>query len=83
MIRVCDLISIALTVITTVTAFFIESWVYYYFIAGCICVGSIKLFHFSSLKQAFSSMIIMVTNTTILAIILHFLLPLSYNDYAG
>lgn len=28
-------------------------------------------------------MIILVTNTTILAIILHFILPLSYNDYAG
>jgi hypothetical protein len=67
----------------TVMALFIENWVYYYFIAGCICVGSIKLFHFKSLKQAFFSMIIMVTNTTILAVILHFTLPLSYNDYAG
>ena len=28
-------------------------------------------------------MIIMLINTTVLAIILHFLLPLSYNDYAG
>ncbi len=28
-------------------------------------------------------MIILVTNTTLLAIILHFILPHSYNDYAG
>jgi hypothetical protein len=28
-------------------------------------------------------MLIMLTNTSVLAIILHFLLPLSYNDYAG
>ena len=51
--------------------------------AGFICVGSIKLFHFKSLKEAYTSMIITFLAITVLTIILHFLLTLSYNDYAG
>jgi hypothetical protein len=51
--------------------------------AGCICVGSIKIFHFNSLKESYLAMTIMVITVSIVCVILHFLLPLSYNDYAG
>ena len=51
--------------------------------AVCICIASIKIFHFRSLKQAFASMTIMFVSVTILAIIFHFTLAQSYNDYTG
>lgn len=63
-------------------AAFFENWIYYDILAIFICVGSIKIFHFKSLREAFISMTIMVLTVTFLAIILHFILPFSYNDYA-
>lgn len=46
-------------------------------------MGSIKIFHFNSLRESYLAMAIMVATVTVVCIILHFLLPLSYNDYAG
>ena len=83
LIRVCDCLSALCTAAMTALAFFVENWIYYNFIAGCICVGSIKIFHFRSLKQAFISMFILAVTTTSLTIALHYVLPRSYNDYAG
>lgn len=55
----------------------------YDFLAICICVAGIKLLRFTSLKQALYSFIISVLSTTIISIILHYILPRSYNDYAS
>ena len=46
-------------------------------------MASIKIFHFKSLKQAFRSMAIVFGSAAVLGGILHFILPQSYNDYAG
>lgn len=82
-IRICDIGSGICTIIVTILAFLFESWLFYDFLACCICVASIKLFHFSSLKEAFLSMLIMIFTITMIAIALHYLLPdRSYNDYA-
>ena len=83
MIRRCDFISFVLTLAIVSLEFFFENWIFYNFLACCICVASIKIFHFSSLKQAFTSMLIMFAASTVLGIVLHFILPQSYNDYAG
>ena len=50
MVRVCDAASITAAVVSTILGFLFESWIFYNFLAGCICVGSIKLFNFQSLK---------------------------------
>jgi hypothetical protein len=49
-IRWCDIVSAILTASMIATAFFVENWIFYNLVAGCICVGSIKMFHFNSLK---------------------------------
>ena len=49
----------------------------------CICVASIKIFHFSSLKEAYSTQLIVIAIFTTLTAVIHFLEPdRSYNDYA-
>ena len=83
MLRWCDFISLACTICVGTLAFFYENWIFYNCIAGCICVASIKIFHFKSLKQAFSSMAIMFVSAAVLGGILHFILTQSYNDYVG
>lgn len=80
--RICDVISLLCTAIIIIIAFFFESWILYDIIAVCITVGCIKLLYFNTLKQAFISMFIYVFNVTSIAIVLHFMLPRSYNDYA-
>ena len=82
-IRYCDIGSGLLTMGVTIFAFFSDNWILYDMIAICICVGSIKIFHFNSLKQSYLAMTIMVATITIISVVLHFLLPQSYNDYAG
>jgi hypothetical protein len=81
--RRCDLISLSLTIVLSILAFLYENWIFYDFLAGCICVAGIKIFHFKSLKQAYISMTIMFVSISILGTILHYLFPRSYNDYAG
>lgn len=81
--RYCDIISVTLSLTVGIMGLVFENWILYDFLAGFICVGSIKIFHFRSLKQAFTSMIILFVGVTILTIILHYLLTLSYNDYVG
>ena len=81
-IRICDVASFLLSTIMFVLGFFLTNWIYNDVMAVCICVGSIKLFKFRSLKQGFLSMIIFLVFVTIAAIILHFTLDRSYNDYA-
>ena len=82
-IRWCDLISFSFTVCIGVLAVFYENWIFYNIIAGTICVAAIKIFHFNSLKQAYKSMTILFVTVSVLAGVLHFILPQSYNDYAG
>ena len=82
-IRICDVMSVLCTVAAITTAFYVENWIYYDVLVGCICIGSIKLFHFNSLKQAISAITIMVLSVFTLVTIMHFTLPRSYNDYAG
>lgn len=82
-VRLCDICSGFMTVAVITVAFFFDNWVLYDMIAGCICVGSIKIFHFNSLKESYLAMTIMVLTITSVSGALHFLLPLSYNDYAG
>lgn len=82
-VRYCDAGSGVLTLGVTVFAFLSDNWILYNYIGVCICVGSIKIFHFDSLKQSYLAMTIMVATITIVSVILHYLLPRSYNDYAG
>jgi hypothetical protein len=82
-IRICDITSFVIALVLMIVACFVENWIFYNIMAGCICVGSIKIFHFRSLKQAFYSMGIMCATVTIVAIILHYLLERSYNDYTS
>ena len=77
------MISLLFTICIGILAIFYENWIFYNIIAGCICVASIKIFHFNSLKQDFKSMTIMCASTAVLGAILHFILKQSYNDYAG
>ncbi len=81
--RICEVVSIVVTLFLTIMACFFESWILYDVLATCICVGAIKIFHFNSLREAFRAMLIMVGTVTTVAIILHFILPRSYNDYAS
>lgn len=81
--RWCDVGALGCTAVVTTVAFLFESWILYDILAACICVGSIKLLYFNTLKQAFISMGIYVFNVTTIATTLHFILPdRSYNDYA-
>lgn len=41
------------------------------------------MFYFNSMQQAFYSLAISVCFVTIVAVVLHFVLPRSYNDYAS
>lgn len=82
-IRRCEIISLIIALIFFIVSLFVENWVLYTFLAGCICVGSIKMLYFSSMQQAFYSLAISVTSVTLIAVILHFILPRSYNDYAS
>ena len=74
-VRICDVISFVLTLTLMIISLFVENWILYNALAIFICVGAIKLLKFLSLKQAFFSFLISVLSSTILAIILHFLLP--------
>lgn len=65
-----------------IIGFVTDSWIYYNIIALAICVGAIKMLRFSTMKQAFLSMLISVITVLTMAIILHFILERSYNDYA-
>ncbi len=82
-VRICEIISILIAVVLFIVSLIVENWILYTFLAGCICVGSIKMLYFSSMQQAFYSLAISVTTVTVIAIILHFILPRSYNDYAS
>lgn len=57
-----------------ILGFFTDSWAYYDIIAIAICVGAIKMLRFSSMKQAFLSMLISVIAITTMAGVLHFVL---------
>ena len=83
MVRQCDTLSGIFSIAIMIVAFFEDNWILYNILAGCICVGSIKIFHFNSLKESYLAMAIMVATVSVLCIVLQFILPLSYNDYAG
>lgn len=80
--RRCDFISLGVSTVMFIIGFFTDSWIYYNIIALAICVGAIKMLRFSTMKQAFLSMLISVITVSTMAIILHFVLERSYNDYA-
>ena len=81
-IRLCDFLSglVALGMFTI--GLFNDSWIYNDVLALCICIGSIKLFKFRSMKQGFLSLLILASSVTLLTAILHFVLDRSYNDEA-
>ncbi len=81
--RICEVVSLALAVICFVISLFFENWIIYNFLACCICVGCIKMFYFDSMQQAFYSLSISVVSVSLIAIISHFILERSYNDYAS
>ena len=81
-VRYCDIASIGIALAAMITCIFVENWILYDLVAICICVGSIKLFFFNNLKQAYISMSIYTVTVTIIAIISHYILERSYNDYA-
>jgi hypothetical protein len=81
--RICECCSLAMTIIVVIVAFFVDNWIYYNFMAVCICVASIKIFHFDSLKQAYISKAIVIAIFSGIAIVVHFIEPdRSYNDFA-
>lgn len=82
-VRWCDIISFCLTVAFGICSFLYENWIFNDFMAICICISSIKILHFKSLKQAYTSMTILFVSVSVLGIILHYILTQSYNDYAG
>jgi len=41
------------------------------------------MLYFSSMQQAFYSLAISVGSVTLIAVVLHYVLPRSYNDYAS
>ncbi len=83
-IRRCEVVSVLFAVTLFAISLVVENWILYTFLAGCICVGSIKMLYFNSMQQAFYSLAISVGFVTLIAIVLHFILPLrSYNDYAS
>lgn len=49
-IRVCEVMSFLLAIAVVVIGFFVDNWIYHNLMAICICVASIKLLHFPSLK---------------------------------
>lgn len=82
MIRICDILSFVAATTMFVVGFWQNNWIYTNILAISICVGAIKLFRFSSMKQALYSMLISICFVTIIAIVFHFVLARSYNDYA-
>ena len=82
-VRRCEIVSIIIALAFFILSLFVENWILYTFLACCICVGSIKMLYFSSMQQAFYSLAISVGIVTLLASILHIILPRSYNDYAS
>lgn len=66
-----------------IIALFFDSWIYYNILAIAICVGAIKLFRFRSMQQAVISMMISIVFIAMFAIVLHYKLDRSYNDYAS
>lgn len=61
----------------------LENWILYDFLGGCICVGAIKLFRFSSLKQALYNIITSVIIITSTSALFYSLYPSSYHNYAS
>ena len=82
-IRICDIISLIIATVLTILTIIFQIWVMFDIIAVCICVGAIKLFQFSSMKQAIISMLIYTIFVTVFTSIMHFTLTRSYNDYAN
>lgn len=82
-IRLCDVMSFVVSTAMFIAAFFSSNWVYNDVLAIAVCVGSIKLFRFSSMKQAVISMSISVIFISIASIFFHYNLDRSYNDYAS
>lgn len=72
--RRCDLMSVIFSTIMFIIGFFTDSWIYYDMIAIAICVGAIKMLRFSTMKQAFLSMLINVIAISTMAGVLHFIL---------
>ena len=65
-----------------IVGFFADSWIYNNILGVCICVGSIKLFKFRSMRQGTLSLFILAASVSIVGGILHYTLDRSYNDYA-
>lgn len=75
--------SLISTIVAVTVAYFVDNWIYSNFIAICICVASIKIFHYASLKEAYISKFILIIVFSSISTAIHYLQPeRSYNDYA-
>lgn len=82
-VRICDILSLFASIGLLILAILSDNWICYDIIGIGICVGAIKLFRFSSMKQAFLSMGLSIFFVTGFSTFLHFTLDRSYNDYAS
>lgn len=81
--RICDIVSALVAMLVFGLSILFPNWIMMNIVAICICVGSIKLLQFSSMKQAILSMVISTFFVTVSASVMHWLLERSYNDYAN
>lgn len=80
--RPCDLLSLFITLSLNIPAYLLDNLILNNILAVAISIGSIKIFYFKSFKQSCLSMTISTVSVTIVAVVLHYILRRSYNDYA-
>jgi len=82
-IRRCEAMSILIAIASVTAAFFVDNWIYSNFMAICICIASIKIFQFASLKVAYiSNLILAIAVVLVYAAVHYFSSRKSIDDYA-
>ena len=73
--RICQALSIFLSLLVVIAAFFVDNWIFDNIMAICICVASIKILQFNSLKETFISKLIVIVVFTSVTAALHYIDP--------
>jgi hypothetical protein len=81
-IRPCDVFSLIGSFLLLALGLFVDNFIVTNILATIICVGSIKMLRFRTLLQSVICMGIYVATVTGVAIVFHYILSQSYNDYA-
>ena len=81
-VRPCDVISLIGSFLLLTLGLLVDNWIVTNILATITCVGAIKMFRFRTLQQSVYCMSIYVATVTATAIIFHYILSQSYNDYA-